>query len=122
MVNITDILDKIKKFADNSIVDEILIFAIVIAIVESIAQNILKNSDKGSLKFILGLLFYIMVGYVLNYAYHNISLSKLNVTWSCLSIILAVTIGYTIYDEPFNKNTIIAVTFALLAIYFINIE
>lgn len=116
------LLDRIKDFADNSILDEIFIFAVIIAIIESIAQNTLKKSDKGSIRFILGLSFYIMVGYVLHYAYHNVPLSKLNVTWSCISIILAILIGYLIYDEPFDKNSVIAVIFAFLAIYFANLS
>ena len=70
--------------------------------------------------FLLGLTFYMLVGYVLHYAYHKVSLSKLNITWSCMSIILAVIIGYYIYDEPLDTHNIIAVILAILAIYFAN--
>lgn len=121
MYNLDTLLNKIKEYTDNSILDEIIILAIIVAIVESFAQNTLKNSDHGSIKFLLGLSFYVLVGYVLHYAYHNVPLGRLNVTWSCLSIILAVTIGYFIYDEPFNKYTIISLLFAFSAIYFINL-
>lgn len=113
-------LDKIKDFTDNSIVDEILIFAIIVAIIETFAQNTLKQSSYGSFRFILGLSFYLLVGYFLHYAYHKVPLGKLNVTWSCFSIILAISIGYMIYDEPIDTNNIIAVFFAFLAIYFAN--
>jgi multidrug transporter EmrE-like cation transporter len=115
------ILDKLKIYADNSYVDEIIMLAIIVAIIETIAQNTLKTSVHGSFKFILGLSFYIIVGYFLHYAYHNAPLSTFNVTWSCFSIILAISIGYGLYDEPLNKYSIIAMTAAIIAIYFANL-
>jgi len=115
-------LDKIKQFTDNSIVDEIIILAIIVVIIETFAQNTLKNSDNGSITFILGLTFYMIVGYVLHYAYHHVPLSKLNVTWSCMSIILAISIGYFLYDEKLDINSFISVIFALLAVYFANLN
>lgn len=116
------LIDKIRKFTNNSILDEIIILAIIVAVIESFAQNTLKQSKYGSLKFIIGIFFYMLVGYFLHYAYHNVPLSKLNVTWSCFSIILAISIGYLLYDEPINKYNIIAVIFAFLSIYFANIS
>ena len=115
-------LAKVKKFTDNSLVDEILIFAVIVAIIETLAQNTLKQSSYGTFKFILGLFFYLLVGYFLHYAYHNVPLGKLNVTWSCFSIIIAITLGYILYDEHLDKNSVIAVFFAFLAIYFANIS
>jgi multidrug transporter EmrE-like cation transporter len=117
----SSILDYIKKITENTIIDEIIIFAILVSFLESIAQNTLKTSDHGSFKFMIGLSFYILVGYVLHYSYHHMPLSKLNVTWSCISIILAISIGYTIYNEQLNINSFFAIVFALLAIYFINL-
>lgn len=122
MTNIDSLLDKIKQYTDNSIVDEILILALIVAIIESLAQNTLKNSNHGSLKFNIGLAFYMLVGYVLHYAYHNVPLSKLNVTWSCISIVLAISLGYFLYDEPLNKYTILSVILAFFAIYFANLN
>ncbi len=110
-------LGQIKTFMDNSILDELLFIAMMIAVTESIAQNNIKNSDKMSLLFIVGLLFYIVVGYLLHYAYHKFPLGKLNVVWSCMSIIIAMTLGYLLYDEPFNRWSVLAMFFALSAIY-----
>jgi multidrug transporter EmrE-like cation transporter len=120
MSNLDFLVNKIKQFTDNSIVDEIIILAIIVAIIESFAQNTLKTSDHGSIKFMFGLFIYVLVGYVLHYAYHNVPLSKLNVTWSCFSIILAISIGYFLYDEEFDKYTIISLILAIGAIYFAN--
>lgn len=110
-------LGQIKTFMDNSIIDEVLLVALVIAITESIAQNNIKNSDHRSILFIVGLVFYMVVGYLLHYAYHKYPLGKINVIWSCISIILAMTLGYLLYDEPFNLWSVVAMFFALSAIY-----
>lgn len=112
-------LKKIQEWMEKSIIDDIIIIVLLIAIVESIAQNRIKlsnNDDSGT--FILGLLAYVIVGYLLHYAYHKYPLSKVNVMWSCLSIVLAAALGYTLYDEPLNGKLLLAVFFSLLAIYF----
>ena len=110
-------LERLQVYMDNSIVDEILIVALVIAIAESLAQNNIKNSDHKSVLFIVGLAFYMVVGYLLHYAYHKFPLGKINVIWSCLSIILAMALGYLLYDEPFNHWSILAILFAISAIW-----
>lgn len=97
-------------------------FAVMIAFVEACAQNSLKQSQIGhsSIKFYLGLLFYLIVGYILHHAYHSIGLGKMNLVWSCMSIIVALTAGYLLYDEPFDKYTITAIILAFSAIYVVH--
>ena len=112
----SDLIKNIQQWMENSIVDELLIIVILIALVESLAQNTLKRSNNSSLNYLLGLLAYIMVGIILHYAYHKFSLSKVNVIWSSISIVLATTFGYFLYDEPMNVKNIFAVVFALLAV------
>jgi multidrug transporter EmrE-like cation transporter len=112
-----NLIENIQKWMENSIVDELLIIVILIAIVESLAQNILKQSNNStSLNYLLGLFAYIMVGVLLHYAYHKFYLSKVNVIWSSISIVLATTLGYFLYDEPINNWNVLAVLFALLAV------
>lgn len=113
----TDIINNIKTWMENSIVDEIILLAIFVAFVESFAQNTIKSSEHGSLKFILGLAFYMIVGYILHYAYHKFPLGKMNVVWSCISIILAMFIGYLFYDEPMNNWNISSIVLAIAAVY-----
>jgi multidrug transporter EmrE-like cation transporter len=114
------ILEKIRNWTKESIVDEILIFALIVALVESIAQNTIKTSDHGSTWFIVGLCVYAGVGYLLHYLYHEFPLGKMNTVWSCISIILGITIGRVLYNEPVTQNTMIGAGFAMLAIYFAN--
>ncbi len=109
-------MEQLKAYMDNSIVDEIILIALVIAIAESIAQNNIKNSDHKSLLFLVGLSFYMVVGYILHYAYHKFPLGKINVIWSCMSIILAMAFGYLLYDEPFNHWSVLTIIFAISAI------
>ena len=116
------ILENIRNWSKNSVVDEILIFAMLIAAVESVAQNTLKTSTDGSVQFVAGLAVYGLVGYFLHYIYHEVPLGKLNTIWSCISIILGVTIGKLMYNEPISHNTIISVLMAVAAVYFSNLS
>lgn len=108
-----NILDKLYKWSKESVVDEILIFAALIALVETYAQTNLKGDT-----LMVGLIFYSMLGYILHFAYHKFPLSKMNVTWSSISIIIATALGYILYQEPLDKWKILSVVSALFAIYF----
>ena len=112
-----EILDRIHDWADKSIVDELLVFAILIAFVETCAQNTLKNTGDDDHKYMIGLLIYALVGYLLHYTYKNFPLSKINVIWSCFSIIIATSLGYLIYNENLNSLKILSVILALGAVY-----
>lgn len=113
-----EILDRIHDWADKSIVDELLVFAVLIAFVETCAQNTLKNAgDDSDHKYIIGLVIYVLVGYLLHYTYQNFPLSKVNVIWSCFSIIIATTLGYLVYNENINSLKILSVILALGAVY-----
>jgi multidrug transporter EmrE-like cation transporter len=113
-----EILDKLHVWADKSIVDELLFFAVLIAFVETCAQNMLKNTDKDDdVQYIVGLFVYAIVGYLLHYTYQNFPLSKVNVIWSCLSIIIATSLGYLVYNENMNNLRILSIVLALGAVY-----
>lgn len=111
------ILDKIHEWADKSIIDELLVFAVIIVLIETFAQNTLKTS-KSNTQFLIGLVIYAMVGYVLHYTYKNFPLSKVNVVWSCLSIVIATGLGYVIYQENINSLKLLSVLCALGGVYF----
>lgn len=116
------ILEQFREWSKNSVVDEILIFAALVALVESVAQNTLKSSDQGSMWFVIGLGVYALVGYFLHYVYHEFPLGKMNTLWSCISIVLGITIGKLVYNEPLTANMVIAMGFSFVAIYFANKE
>lgn len=110
-------MDGIRQWMQNSILDEILIVVIIISFIEAFAQNTIKQSASPSINLGFGLIAYMLIGYLLHYAYHKFPIGKVNVLWSAISIILAAITGYILYDEPLNYKLIAAVIFSLLAIY-----
>lgn len=111
------ILDNVRTWMQNKIVDEIILVAILIAFVETTAQNILKSSEQWSMTYLLGLLLYMLVGYMLHWAYGIFPLSKLNTIWSGISIITSLVFGYLFYEEKITHWTILSIIFAVSAIY-----
>ena len=67
---------------------------------------------------LFGIVMYFLVGILLFVSYHYEGLGHINLLWSCLSIIIAILVGYTVFDEPVNYFTWIAFGCALGAIYF----
>jgi uncharacterized membrane protein HdeD (DUF308 family) len=112
----SNILQIIKDFCKKSLIDEILIFALLVALVETFAQNILVSSDNGSYMFFFGICLYFLVAYILQFSYHHFPLSKLNIIWSCISIILAIVLGHFLYKEPLTSKSILSGVLALSAI------
>lgn len=113
------IFNKIKVWSEKSIIDEVIIIAVLIAICETFAQNFIKSSQSNAnLTMFFGLSFYIIVGFLLHHAYNNYALSKVNVTWSSISIIVATLLGYLVYNEKMTFNNFASVVAALIAVYF----
>jgi multidrug transporter EmrE-like cation transporter len=112
-----DFLTSLDKWAQETIFDEILIFALLISFFETFAQNTLKMG-KSKTAMMIGLIGYTFVGYILHYSYSKFPISKLNVIWSSMSIILAIILGYSLYDESINFFKLMSLFFALLAITF----
>lgn len=115
-------LDKVYKWAKESIVDEVLIFAIILVSIETYAQYNLKTNNNVSVKILIGMLMYAFLGYFLHYSYDKFPLSKMNITWSSMSIVIAGMLGYVAYGEGISKNKLLAIIFALLAVYFMSIS
>ena len=117
-----NLLEIYYKWAEESIIDEVIIIAVTIAIIEAFAQNLIKNSmGTTHSKFFFGVSFYIIVGFLLHHAYHKFEMSKVNILWSCLSIISATALGYLVYNEHMTYKNLLSVIFAILAIIFSSI-
>jgi multidrug transporter EmrE-like cation transporter len=114
-----DIFKKLKVWSEESILDEVIIIAVIIALSETFAQNFIRSSERNDhMTMFFGLTFYILVGFLLHHAYNHYPLSRVNITWSSMSIIIAVLTGYFIYNEKITFNTIMSVVGAIIAIYF----
>jgi multidrug transporter EmrE-like cation transporter len=111
------LLDSINEYFKKSWMDELILMTLLIVIIEQCAQNSLqKSTNLWDLYYILGLVCYILVGWVLHYAYNNYPTSKINVIWSCSSIILSILLGYILYNDTFSVYKIFAIIFSILAI------
>jgi len=103
----------------NTNLQTIIYLIIIISILEAIAQYCLKRgSNKYDIRciFISGLL-YIIISYLLYISYKYDTLSFINLSWSCISIILAYISGIIFFNEKFDIYKILALIFAICAIY-----
>ena len=100
----------------------LITIVLVIAILEICGQTCIREFRKnGSFQYIVfGALLYMVVVVLLFHSYKYHGMGMVNLLWSCLSIILAIAVGYFIFEEKVNKNTGIAVVLAICAVYFAN--
>jgi multidrug transporter EmrE-like cation transporter len=112
----------IDPLLPSSKIGILVTFAICIAFFEAIAQNSLKyyseNAESCSDMIIcVGVVGYIMVALLLLTSYNYVAMSKMNLMWSCISIVAACALGNIIHHEDFDGYTASSVSLALLSIY-----
>jgi drug/metabolite transporter (DMT)-like permease len=106
----------------------IIIYAVVlITLFEATAQVCLKKFEVGKhttyLYLLTGVAFYFIVCGLLCLCYKNKGgLGKVNLMWSCMSIIFVILFGYIFLQEEIKSHDVIAIFFAFLAIYFANMD
>jgi drug/metabolite transporter (DMT)-like permease len=106
----------------------IIIYAIVlITLFEATAQVCLKKFEIGRHKtymyLLLGIVLYFIVCGLLCLCYKNKGhLGKINLMWSCMSIIFVILFGYIFLQEEVKMHDMISILFAFLAIYFANMD
>jgi multidrug transporter EmrE-like cation transporter len=117
MIKESHLLDSLNDIFKKSWIDELLLMSLFIVIIEQCAQNSLqKSTNLWDAYYLIGLFCYALVGWILHYAYNNYKMSKINVIWSCMSIIIAVLLGYILYNDSIDIYKIFAIIFAILAI------
>ena len=99
-----------------------ILLAIVLGIsaLEACGQACIKSARTHEIIMwaVVGGLFYMGVVALLFISYKYEGMGHVNMLWSCISIILAMTVGYFFFDEPMNKYTAVTFCFAILTIYF----
>ena len=94
-----------------------------IAILETIGMSIIEDSaNKKNNYFIVGLIFYMIVGIVL---YHVLKVGDLAITnalWNATTVILVSLVGIFYFKEKFSKYQYIGLIFAILAIIFMEMD
>jgi drug/metabolite transporter (DMT)-like permease len=106
----------------------IIIYAVVlITLFEATAQVFLKKFEVGRdnsyLYLLTALGLYFIVCCLLCLCYKNKGgLGKVNLMWSCMSIIFVILFGYIFLQEEIKMHDMMAIFFAFLAIYFANMD
>lgn len=100
-----------------------LFLILLICLSEAIAQTCLRSARTFESKectrlIVVGFVFYVMVAWLLYKTYGASEMGHTNLIWSCLSIIIAFVIGKVFFDEKLSRDVIIAIIFAIGAIYF----
>lgn len=103
----------------------ILYSVIFITLFEATAQVCLKKfqlEKYGKYAYLFfAVVFYFFVGSLLCYCYkNNAKLGSVNLMWSCMSIIAVILFGYIFLQEKIKHHDLMAILFAILAIYFAN--
>lgn len=98
----------------------VIFIVMLIASLEACGQTCLKKARTNQILVfaLMGAIFYVGVAALLYMSYKYDGLGHINLVWSCLSIIIAIGIGYYIFDEPMNRYTAATVACAFAAIYF----
>lgn len=115
-------------FTDISNTKRFIIYAILlITIFEATGQLCLKKfeptNSQSYFYFLFGIMFYMIVCGLLCYCYkHKGNLGSINLMWSCMSMIFIIIVGYVFLQEQPRFHDFVAIFFALLAIYFANID
>jgi multidrug transporter EmrE-like cation transporter len=103
----------------NEELTSMIIISVIISIIEQIGQYLLKKSEQiFDIYYTSGVVFYILVAITFHYIYNNYNVNKVNIIWACITIVLAVILGSLFENEDLTYNKIIALLFAILAIYF----
>jgi hypothetical protein len=106
----------------------IIMYAVVlIALFEATAQVCLKKFDlnsKNTYSYLLtALVLYLIVCGLLCLCYSNKGhLGKVNLMWSCMSIIFVILFGYIFLQEEIKRHDVLAILCAFGAIYFANMD
>ncbi len=112
----------IKPILPDSGFGVVIVFAILIAFCEAVAQSSMKYYSLDAINhsdwiILIGVAGYIMVALLLLTSYRYEDMGHMNMTWSCISIIVAYSLGFLLFAETVNQYTIFSVMLALSAIY-----
>ncbi len=112
----------IDQYLPSSALGIVIIFAICISFFEAISQSSMKyyiknKENRNKLLVCVGIAGYIMVSLLLLTSYRYESMGRMNMVWSCISIITAYTIGFLVFEEYCDEYTVCSIVLALSAIY-----
>jgi multidrug transporter EmrE-like cation transporter len=87
----------------------ILFYVLLIVLLETLAMSCFKRSLNDSRFFVVGILFYVGVGFMLCQTYNHTGLAMTNALWSALSVMATTFVGVLIFKETLHAHDYIAV-------------
>ena len=99
------------------------ILLIILIIVEAVAMSSIEyGANNHNNIYIIGILLYLLVGYILYLILINDNLAITNAKWNILSIILVTSIGIFFFKEKLSIYEKFGLVFAILSIFLMKYE
>jgi len=90
-------------------VPRIVFYVLLIVLMETLAMSCFKRSLDDSRFFLVGILFYTIVGYLLCQTYHHTGIAMTNALWSGLSVVATTTVGVIMFKEVLHLHDYFAI-------------
>jgi len=95
-----------------------VLLLILLVIVEAMAMSTIEyGANNKSKVYIIGILLYLLVGYILYLVLITSNLAMTNAKWNVLSIILVTSIGILYFKETLSLTEKFGLGFAILSIF-----
>jgi multidrug transporter EmrE-like cation transporter len=95
--------------AGSEHIPRIVFYVLLIVIFETMAMSCFKKSLKDFRFFLLGIVFYVGVGFMLCQTYHYTGMAMTNALWSGLSVMATTLIGVLMFKEVLHFHDYLAV-------------
>lgn len=108
----------------NKNIKIILLIVLFIVFFECIAQACLKKSkiEKNNIYFCISVISYFIICLLLIYSYEYNTMGKINLLWSCFSIITILITGTILYHEKIYWYDLIGLSFIMFGMYFVYLK
>jgi multidrug transporter EmrE-like cation transporter len=90
-------------------IPRIVFYVLLIVMFETMAMSCFKKSLKDFRFFLLGIVFYVGVGFMLCQTYHYTGMAMTNALWSGLSVMATTLIGVLMFKEVLHFHDYLAV-------------
>jgi multidrug transporter EmrE-like cation transporter len=95
--------------AGSEHIPRIVFYVLLIVMFETMAMSCFKKSLKDFRFFLLGIVFYVGVGFMLCQTYHYTGMAMTNALWSGLSVMATTLIGVLMFKEVLHFHDYLAV-------------
>jgi multidrug transporter EmrE-like cation transporter len=103
-----------------------IVFAVVLFIVffEAIAQACLKKSKLDNKRgyICISVISYFIICLLLLYSYEYNTMGRINLLWSCFSIIVILLTGTIFYHEKIYSYDLIGIGLIIIGMYFVYLK